>query len=258
MKAITLLTDFGLKDPYVGVMKGVILSINPDVRIVDISHEVEPQDVTEACFLIKESFSFFGRGSIHVCVVDPTVGSERRAIVLEHDGHFFVGPDNGIFSLSMDTRSRAHQIQNERYMLKDVSDTFHGRDIFAPVAAHLSLGLDPAALGKKVENLVLLSDLHPVVKGQTLTGKVARIDRFGNLLSNITIGSFNRFVKGRPFQIRVHDLRLEKLSRSYFEEPYTCVVGSSGYLEFGLFGGNLAEQKRIKKGGTVTVTLRHV
>ncbi len=253
MKAITLLTDFGSKDPYVGVMKGVILSINPDARIVDITHEVEPQDVTEGCFLLKESYRFFGKGSIHLCIVDPTVGSDRRAIVMEHDGHFFIGPDNGLFTLAIDKHSRAYQIENKRYMLKEVSDTFHGRDIFAPVAAHLSLGLDPAVLGKKVDDPVLLPDLQPTIKGHTLTGKVVRFDRFGNVLSNISIDSFNRFVKGRSFQIRLHDMRFETLYRSYFEDPYTCVVGSSGNLEFGLFGGNLAQEKGIKKGDEITV-----
>ena len=255
MKTITLLTDFGLKDPYVGVMKGVMLSINPDARIVDITHEVEPQDVTEGCFLIKESYPFFSKGSIHLCIIDPTVGSDRRAIVLEHDGHLFVGPDNGLFSLTVDKRSRAYQIENKRYMLKEVSDTFHGRDIFAPVAAHLSLGLDPAVLGRKVDDPVLLPGLHPSTKGHALTGKVVRFDRFGNVLSNISIDSFNRFVKGRPFQIRLHDMRFETLYRSYFEDPYTCVVGSSGNLEFGLFHGNLAQDKSIKKGDAVTATL---
>lgn len=255
MKAITLLTDFGSKDPYVGVMKGVILSINPDARIVDITHEVEPQDITEGCFLLKESYPFFGKGSIHLCIVDPTVGSDRRAIVLEHDGHFFIGPDNGLFTLAIDKHTRAYQIENKRYMLKEVSDTFHGRDIFAPVAAHLSLGLDPAVLGKKADDPVLLPDLQPTIKGHTLTGKVVRFDRFGNVLSNISIGSFNRFVKGRSFRIRLHDMRFETLYRSYFEDPYTCVVGSSGNLEFGLFGGNLAQEKGIKKGDAITVTL---
>jgi S-adenosyl-L-methionine hydrolase (adenosine-forming) len=255
VKAITLLTDFGLKDPYVGVMKGVILSINPDARIVDITHEVEPQDVTEGCFLLKEFYPFFGKGSIHLCVVDPTVGSDRRAIVLEHDGHFFIGPDNGLFTLAIDKHSRACQIENKRYMLKDVTYTFHGRDIFAPVAAHLSLGLDPAVLGKKVNDPILLPDVLPTIKGHTLTGKVVRFDRFGNVLSNISIDSFNRFVKGRSFQIRLHDMRFETLYRSYFEDPYTCVVGSSGNLEFGLFGGNLAQEKSIKKGDGITVTL---
>jgi S-adenosyl-L-methionine hydrolase (adenosine-forming) len=255
VKAITLLTDFGLKDPYVGVMKGVILSINPDARIVDITHEVEPQDVTEGCFLIDESYPFFNKGSIHVCVIDPTVGSDRRAIAIEHDGHLFVGPDNGLFSRAIDERSRIYRIENKRYMLKNVSGTFHGRDIFAPAAAHLSLGLKPSALGRKVHDPVLLSDLYPVIKGRTLTGKIVRFDRFGNALSNISVESFKRFVKERPFQIRLHAMQFKTLSRSYFQDLYTCVVGSSGNLEFGIFKGNLAQEKEIKKGDEVTVTL---
>lgn len=236
-------------------MKGVILSINPDARIIDITHEVEPQDLTEGCFLIKESYPFFNKDSIHVCVVDPTVGSDRKAIVLQYDSHIFVGPDNGLFSFAIGEQSSAYQIENRSYMRKDVSDTFHGRDIFAPVAAHLSLGLQPAALGRKVDDPVLLPDLQPVIKGHTLTGKVIRFDRFGNALSNIPIESFDRFVKGRPFQVRLHDMRFETLSRSYFEDPYTCVVGSSGNLEFGLFHGNLAQDKSIRKGDAVIVTL---
>ena len=255
MKSITLLTDFGLKDPYVGVMKGVILSINPDVHIVDISHDVEPQDITEGCFLIGEYVPFFGKGSVHICIVDPTVGSDRRPIVVAQDDRFFVGPDNGIFSLVIGKRSLVYHVENKAYMLKQVSHTFHGRDIFAPVAAHLSLGLNPQALGKKIDDPVLLPDLHPRVKGRTMTGKVVRFDRFGNALSNISIDSFNRFVKGRSFQIRLHDMRFETLTRSYFEDRYTCVVGSSGYLEFGLFRGDLSRAESVRKGDAVTVTL---
>ena len=256
MKSITLLTDFGLKDPYVGVMKGVILSINPDVHIVDISHDVEPQDITEGCFLIKEYVPFFGKGSVHVCVIDPTVGSDRRPIVVAQDDHFLVGPDNGIFSLVIGRQSSVYHVENRAYMLKQVSHTFHGRDIFAPVAAHLSLGLNPQALGRMIDDPVLLPDLHPRIKGHTMTGKVVRFDRFGNALSNISVDLFNRFVKERSFQIRLHDMRFETLTRSYCEDRYTCVVGSSGYLEFGLFKGNLRQDQHLNKGDSVAVTLQ--
>ncbi|HVN24031.1 MAG TPA: SAM-dependent chlorinase/fluorinase [Syntrophorhabdales bacterium] len=255
MKVITLLTDFGVKDPYVGVMKGVILSINPDAHIVDITHEIEPQDVTEGSFLIRESYPFFSKGSVHVCVVDPTVGSNRRAVALEHDGHFFVGPDNGMFSPVIDKNSPVYQITNKKYMRREVSGTFHGRDIFAPVAAHLSLGLDPAVLGRNLDDPVLLSGWEPTVKGRTLTGKVVRFDRFGNALSNITVEAFNKFIRGRRFQISLRDMRFKKLSRSYYESPVTCVVGSSGNLEFGLFKGNLAQERAINKGDRISVTL---
>jgi S-adenosylmethionine hydrolase len=141
-------------------------------------------------------------------------------------------------------------------MLKQVSHTFHGRDIFAPVAAHLSLGLSPQALGRKIDDPVLLPELHPRVKEHTMTGKVVRFDRFGNALSNISVDSFNGFVKGRSFQIRLHDMRFETLTRSYFEDRYTCVEGSSGYLEFGLFKGNLRQDQHLNKGDSVAVTLQ--
>jgi S-adenosylmethionine hydrolase len=252
---ITLLTDFGLKDPYVGVMKGVILSINPDVHIIDISHDVEPQDITEGCFLIKEYIPFFRRGSVHLCIIDPTVGSDRRPIVVSHEGHLFVGPDNGIFSPVIGKQSSVYHVENIAYMLKQVSHTFHGRDVFAPVAAHLSLGLNPQALGKKIDDPVLLPDLYARVKGRRLVGMVVRFDRFGNALSNISIDSFTRFVKGRPFCVELRDLRFKKLAGSYFEEPYTCVEGSSGYLEFGLFKGNLRQDQRLNKGDSVAVSL---
>jgi S-adenosyl-L-methionine hydrolase (adenosine-forming) len=194
VKAITLLTDFGLKDPYAGIMKGVILSINPDAHIVDISHDVEPQDVTEACFLVQEYAPFFRKGTIHVCVVDPTVGSKRRAIVVMHDGHFFVGPDNGLFTLLFDSQSKAFQITNKSYMLGHVSHTFHGRDIFAPVAAHLSLGLDPAALGREISEPVCLADIHPVKKGRLLTGRIVRFDHHGRITQRVS--------QGQAFQYR--------------------------------------------------------
>jgi S-adenosylmethionine hydrolase len=163
VNALTLLTDFGLKGPYVGIMKGMILSINPDAHLIDICHDVEPQDVTEGCFLIKEYAPFFRKGTTHVCVVDPTVGSTRRAIVVIHDGHFFVGPDNGLFTLLFDSQSKVFEITNKSYMLARVSRTFHGRDVFAPVAAHLLWGLI-AALGKEISEPVRLADIYPTKK----------------------------------------------------------------------------------------------
>jgi S-adenosylmethionine hydrolase len=252
--SITLLTDFGLKDAYVGVMKGVILSINPDVHIVDISHDVEPQDITEGCFLIKEYVPFFRRGSVHLCVIDPTVGSDRRPIVVSHEGHLFVGPDNGLFSLVLDGQSTAHQIENEAYMLKPVSGTFHGRDIFAPVAAHLSLGLNPALLGREITDAVRLTDLEPRLKGNVLKGRVVRFDRFGNAISNIPADAFSAFVRDEPFTIHIGDLTFDVLSRSYYQREDTCLVGSSGYIEFASFGSSFATKKDISKNASVRVT----
>ena len=185
MKTITLLTDFGTKDPYVGIMKGVILSTNPDVRIVDITHEVDPQDVREGAFLVEEYYRYFEKGTIHVAVVDPTVGSDRKPIVFSKDGYFFIGPDNGLFTLLYDDNVRAYAIENRRYMLKEISATFHGRDIFAPAAAYLSSGVHLSMFGSVVQDPVRLPDLLPTVKENVLHGEVVRFDRFGNAITNI-------------------------------------------------------------------------
>ncbi|MEO0248462.1 MAG: SAM-dependent chlorinase/fluorinase [candidate division WOR-3 bacterium] len=255
MKAITLLTDFGLKDPYVGIMKGVILSINPQVHVIDMSHDVEPQDVTEACFLVKEYAPFFRKGTIHLCVVDPTVGSERRAIVLMHAGQLFVGPDNGLFTLLFDAQSAVYEITNRSYMASRVSNTFHGRDIFAPVAAHLSLGLNPAALGKQIADPVHLSGVHPTQKGRLLMGHIIRFDRFGNAISNISADALNAFHKGKPFRVELGGLSFDRLNRTYVEDTYTCLEGSSGYIEFATFKGSIAQVKGIRKNDPVVVRL---
>ena len=139
---ITFITDFGTKDGYVGVMKGVILKINPDVRFIDISHEIPAQDILEAGFVLKNSYEYFPDRSIHLVVVDPTVGSKRQAVAIEGENHLFIGPDNGVFSFiyEIDRIRRVVRLENNRYFLSNISNTFHGRDIFAPVAAYLSLG----------------------------------------------------------------------------------------------------------------------
>ena len=143
------MTDFGNRDYYVGAMKGVILSINPDARIIDITHDIEPQNITSAAFVLSACYRDFPPATIFVCVVDPGVGSERRAIVVESNDHIFVGPDNGLFSFVLNPNARVIAIKNDRFFRKPVSSTFHGRDIFAPVAAHLSLGIDLHELGPR-------------------------------------------------------------------------------------------------------------
>ncbi len=253
MNTITVLTDFGLKDPYVGTMKGVIFSLNPHLHIVDITHEVEAQDVREACFLIEEYYPYFTGGAVHLCVVDPTVGSGRRALVVEKGRHRFVGPDNGIFTLVMTGDAAAYEIAERRFMLERVSGTFHGRDVFAPAAAYLSLGVHPSRFGPAVADAVRLTGLSPTVEGETMIGEIVRLDRFGNAISNIRHDSLQHFAEDRPILIEIGDLAFRSLSRSYYEGEYTCLTGSSGYLEFGLFKGNFSESKGIGKGERVTV-----
>ena len=257
MDTVTVLTDFGAKDPYVGVMKGVMLAINPRLSVIDITHEVEAQDVREACFLIGEYYPYFPEGTVHLCVVDPTVGSARKPLVVVKDGHSFVGPDNGLFSLLFAAGdASAHEIVDRRFMREPVSATFHGRDIFAPAAAHLSAGTDPSEFGPVVEEPVMLPALFPTMEGGVMEGEIVRFDRFGNGISNITFDAFEAFTGGIPFLVELCGLVFSSLSRSYYEDRHTCLVGSSGYLEFGLFKANLAEELSLRKGERVKVTRR--
>jgi len=255
LKIITLLTDFGNRDPYAGIMKGVILSIKPDVRIVDITHEIDPQDVREGAFVLEEYYHYFEKGTIHVAVVDPTVGSARKAIVFHQGGYSFVGPDNGLFSLVLDGAHEVNAIENKRYMQKQPSATFHGRDIFAPAAAFLASGVSPCLFGSPVTDPVRLPGLYPDARDNCLQGEIIRFDRFGNGISNISGMRFSKFTGGRPFKIQLAAMTFTGLNQSYFESELTCLVGSSGYLEFGLFKGNLFREMGLSKGDLVSVTL---
>jgi len=256
VKAITLLTDFGLRDPYVGIMKGIIISINPEATVIDITHDVDPQDIREGAFFIEEYYRFFPKGTVHLAVVDPGVGSARRPVILVKDDCFFVGPDNGIFSLVMDEKPTVHALENQEYMRTEISSTFHGRDIFAPAAAHLSRGIAPATFGPPVTDPVRLEGLLPVMDGSSvLRGEVVRFDRFGNAITNIRIDILRDFTGDGPFAIRVCDMTFTALSRSYYESEFTCLTGSSGYLEFGCFKGSFSEAKGIAKGEPVLVEI---
>jgi S-adenosylmethionine hydrolase len=251
---ITVLTDFGEHDPYVGIVKGVMLAINPRAAIVDITHEVEPQDVKEASFLVGDYYRYFPEGTIHLCVVDPTVGSTRKPLIVARHGHLFVGPDNGLFSLVLAKgEGTTREITNSRYMRATVSGTFHGRDIFAPSAAYLSHGIHPSEFGPAVESPVMLRDLFPTIEGDAMEGRIVRFDRFGNAISNIAYEFFTDFARGGPFTIDLCGLSFRALSTSYYEGRHTCLAGSSGYLEFGLFMGNLASERGIRKGEKVKV-----
>jgi hypothetical protein len=255
LKTITLLTDFGLRDPYVGVMKGVVLSTYPDVRIVDITHEVDPQDVREGAFLIEEYYRYFEKGTIHVAVVDPTVGSERKPIVFSKNGYLFIGPDNGLFTLVLDDATPVFAIENKRYMRKEISPTFHGRDIFAPAAAYLASGVQLPMFGSVVQKPVRLPGLYPVIEENVLKGEVVRFDRFGDAITNISGAIIQDFVQGRPFTITLQDESFQTIHRSYYENETTCLIDSAGYLECGYFKGSLKEKMGLKKGDQVTVKI---
>lgn len=252
---ITLTTDFGLKDPFVGQMKGVILSMNHGASIVDLTHEIDPHAIQEAAFIVAESFRYFPSGTIHLAVVDPGVGSCRRAIIIEVDGHLFVGPDNGIFSCVI-TDSKPcliMQIDMARFSLKEDSATFQGRDLFAPVAGRLSLGMRPDESGVPIDDPVMLSITKPVADGRVLHGEIIYIDRFGNCITSVKTSDLAGF--GEPYHV-VCKGRTARSARYYGEREegqLGCLVNSSGFLEIFMHKGNASAVYGLRIGEKVDV-----
>lgn len=258
---ITLLTDFGTEDGYVAAMKGVILSINPDATIIDISHQIPPQDITAGAFVLSQSAPFFPRGTVHIAVVDPGVGGKRKPILIETDKYFFVGPDNGIFSVTLQREKvkRKIYLTNKDYFLGHISSTFHGRDIFSPVAAYLSLGIDPAVLGKKIKKIKDLGFKKPYVKGRKITGEIIHIDRFGNLITNIDEGLLKRVFKTGRFKVEVCDNIIEKFVPAYSyakKDEIISLIGSSGLLEIAKRDADAGQELGAEKGDRVEIRLR--
>ncbi len=252
---IALLTDFGTRDHYVGVMKGVILSINPHANIVDISHDVDSQDVTSAYFLLKNCHRYFPPGTTFVAVVDPEVGTGRAVLCVETDDAFFLAPDNGVLGF-VEKPARILSVTNRKYMLEPVSNTFHGRDIFAPVAAHLSLGLDPAKLGGPVKDIQRLNWREPEVSSEgVILGEVVSIDKFGNLITNI---SGDRLADVIHVDVKVGDAKIKDLAKTYADGKRgqaIALIGSGGNLEISVVRGNAAKKLGVKVGAVVR--LRH-
>lgn len=265
---ITLTTDFGTADAYVASMKGVILSLNPQATIVDITHDVEPQNILQAAFVLNTACRYFPEGTIHVAVVDPGVGSRRKAIILKSNMALFVAPDNGLLSYIIDEHGRLHgkaarqlsstaelrhlphgleavALTNQEYWLHPVSSTFHGRDIFAPVAAHLSLGVEANKFGEKLQQVHAFAIPHPYknAKGETV-GRVLHVDRFGNLVTNIR--SDDLLSKAVVY---VGRHRINGVSGFYAHASrLAAVTGSSGYMEISMKNGSAAEFLRANVG----------
>ncbi len=248
---ITLTTDFGLTDHFVGTMKGVILGICPQAQLIDISHHVRTFDVAEAGFLIAESWPYFPAGTVHIVVVDPGVGSSRRPILAEAGGHCFVAPDNGVLSMTVAAVDhRVRWITAEQYFRQPVSRTFHGRDIFAPVGAHLASGVLPSRFGKRIDDYLRLASEEPVrTARRAWTGTILKIDQFGNLLTNFRSSDFGQ-IDAQPFEMRAGLRAITRLAASYAELNIgeLCVIpGSSGYLEI---AANQASAAKILGCGT--------
>lgn len=266
MGIITLTTDFGLKDHFVGVMKGVILRINPHARIVDLSHEVEPQNILEGAYIVKSSYRFFPKDAIHVCVVDPGVGTGRRPIIIKTGYGIFVGPDNGVFSYilhdllpenafesgraRLSGEVRAFVIRPE-LMLGKISRTFHGRDVFAPCAGYLSLGKKPEEVGEEVGELVAFPPQKPKIEGRVIRGRIIHIDKFGNLITNIP----EELLEGEV-EIEVKGRVIRGISSSYEEgEGLLGIMGSDFTLEIALRRGSARDLLGARTGDEVIVRL---
>lgn len=257
MNTITLTTDFGARDWFVGTMKGVVLGINPRAAIVDITHEVPPGDVRAGAFALMEACPYFPKGTVQVAVVDPGVGSLRQAIAVQTGDYVFVGPDNGVLSwaIAREKIKTIRQLEDPKYFLKTISRTFHGRDIFAPVAAHLSRGVSLQRLGRELKDFVRLPWPKPKERGGTICGEVVYIDRFGNAISNIAAG----LVSGE--RKATCEVMGKRKVRCVWAEFYgavpvnapVAVTGSSGFLEVAVNGGSAAQRFGFKPGNAIIV-----
>jgi len=256
---ITLLTDFGTEDYFVGAMKGVILSANPVAQIVDLAHNIPPQDIHAGAFNLLAVYKDFPRGTIHVAVVDPGVGSNRRPILIDCGNQFFVGPDNGLFSWICEREGnwRAHHLTNEKLFRHPTSKTFHGRDVFAPVAAALSNGAKPEEVGPVIDKIVELESLNPITtKDGKIEGKIIHIDRFGNCITNLTashVGSNNHAPR-----LRVNDANIDSF-REFFSEgsgsdnDLFMLLGSAGFIEIAAQNSSAANILNARRGQSLVL-----
>jgi S-adenosylmethionine hydrolase len=239
-KIVTLITDFRTTDGYMGAVYGVIKSINPELDIITIACNIPPADIRKASRAMVNSYKFYPEGTIHMVVVDPTVGPTRRAIIIHDGSYYYVGPDNGVFTpvLKSALKYRCYQLMNPKFRLSSGSETFHGRDLFAPAAAYISLGVSLDEFGPEITDPVLIEEPEPEIIGKDIIGKIVDIDAFGNLVTNIPRNMVNTesivIIGGNP---------IKGLSRSYADVPEKqplAYIGSTGYLEIAINKGHAA------------------
>jgi S-adenosylmethionine hydrolase len=259
---ITLTTDFGTTDHYVGTMKCVIAGICPEASIVDITHEIAPADLVSAAYAVSQSAPFSPPGSIHVIVVDPGVGTARRAIALQQNERIFVAPDNGVLTLLMSGKARhsVRELQNKKFWLPSPSKTFHGRDLFAPAAAHLAAGsVQWSAAGMLVHDCVMLPGLKPTLEYQgRWRGMALSVDHFGNVITNLPLSLAS--LEDRRFTVQTNAVAIQRFCPTFGAsenvDPFVY-EGSSGYLEIAINQGNAAEALGIKVGDPLTLELHN-
>jgi S-adenosylmethionine hydrolase len=254
-KIVTLTTDFGQAGGYAGAVKGVLLRINPQIKIVDITHEISPFNILEGALLLNSFYQFFPRGTIHLVVVDPGVGGKSKGILVRTDNYFFVGPDNGIFSFIYD-REKVREMINltsSEYFLGKPSSTFHARDIFAPVSAYLTLGVKSGEFGRATQDCYKFKLPNPVYRRGSLRGEIIYIDRFGNLITNIS----SDLIRGhKKVKISIKNKKINHLSQYYEEEKeekLLALIGSRKFLEIAVNQGNAQKLLKVKTGDKVKI-----
>lgn len=260
---ITLTTDFGLNDHFVGAMKGVILEIVPEAAIVDISHAVQAFDVLDGAIAISQAYSYFPNGTVHVVVVDPGVGTTRRPIIASSDGYHFVAPDNGVLSMVYAREERMHvrHVTSDHYFRQPVSNTFHGRDVFAPVAAYLAKQVDSHKFGDEIEDFVRFAAPRPKPNGENrIRAVVLKVDRFGNLITNVTPQDVPALFSDKPgpFKIVVGSKEVTEIQTSYAEGApgqVFGILGSMGYLEIAANRAPASQITGANKGSEVSIVL---
>jgi len=259
MKIITFLSDFGIKDGYAAQMKAVALGIT-DARMIDITHEISPQNIREGAFILRSIVSIFPTGTVHIAVVDPGVGTQRRGIFITTSKHILIGPDNGILIPAARLLGNyiVYEITNPKYMLSSVSTTFHGRDVFAPVAAHITNGVPFEDIGRRIDDFIDLNFGQSEIRDNAAIGKIIYIDGFGNIVTNITK---EILLKGLAYDKKIMVFIGEKHIEIPFVKSYGFVkkremlatIGSSDFLEIGLNQGNAAKKLSVKEEDKVEI-----
>jgi len=253
---ITLTTDFGYRDSFAGIMKGVINRINPDAQVIDLTHGVPPQNIMAAALTLRHSVPYFSAGAIHVVVIDPGVGGARRPLLIECAGNYFIGPDNGVLSLAVRNKEkRVIELTNSEYFLQPTGSTFHGRDIFAPVAAHLSRGVPIGAFGGLSSSIIELHVPEIVREQNVLTGEIIYIDGYGNLFTNIDAQDLASLPRNQ-IHIAVGSTIIRNLKASYDSvevDQLTAIINSWGVLEIAQYNGNAEQKCGAKVGDRVVV-----
>jgi len=256
-KIITLTTDFGLKDPYVAEMKAVILSISPNAKIVDITHKIEKFNIRMGAYTLAAACPYFPKGTIHVAVIDPGVGTKRKAILIQTRNSYFIGPDNGVLALAAKSQGIKHiyRIENPKFMLPRISNTFHGRDIFAPAAAYLANGISPSEFGPEIPEIVTPKFAKITKTKTTLTGEIIHIDGFGNIITNLKEKDLESIGIKKTVNLRLNSTKLKlKLCKAYSEvdaQQPLVIIGSHNFLEISVNQGNAAENFQTRVGDKV-------